>query len=389
MMRVAIIGGKLQGLETAYLALKAGMETVVIDKNVDAIAKNICHEFVCLDLLKKEQKLLEELKKADLIIPALENNEVLNALHDIAEEYELIVAFDWKSYHISSSKILSDKMMQDHNINTPKYYPCCDAPYIAKPSSESGSSGVQYFETAEALEDFIRDVSDKEKWVIQEYLSGRSYSLEVIGMPGNYRTYQVTEIIVDEGYDCKRVCAPCDISQTIKRQFINISSKIANILKLKGIMDVEIIIDDHGGIKILEIDARFPSQTPTVVYHSLGINLVEELGDVFINSSFKKLELKDKKHVSYEHLLIEDGKIKVLGEHIMANAGPLNHMFNFCGSNEVLTNYEAGTKSWKGTFINIADTKTELEQKRKNMFEEIRLIQGEELELYDLGRGFK
>ncbi len=41
------------------------------------------------------------------------------------------------------------------------------------------------------------------------------------------------------------------------------------------------VIDDHGEFKVLEIDARLPSQTPTVVYHTTGVNFVEELMELF------------------------------------------------------------------------------------------------------------
>lgn len=384
MTRAAIVGGALQGLEAAYLALKAGMEAVVIDKRDDVLAKNICSYFLCTDVLKKDQKLIDELKKADFIIPALENGEALRVLNELAKEHGLILAFDLEAYNISSSKILSDRMIQGNDIPSPKYYPNCEAPYIAKPSSSSGSDSVNYFDNTSSLENFLKDIPRDEGWVVQEYLWGRSYSLEVIGMPGSYRTYEVTEIIVDENYDCKRVYGPCGISPEIKAQFIETALKLANAINLKGIMDVE-VIDDHGTLKVLEIDARIPSQTPTVVYHSSGINLVEELRDIFIYNKFKAQDKSMKSHVSYEHLLIGEGQIRILGEHIMVNAGPLYHKFGFCEAHEVLTNYTPGAKSWKGTFINIADSREDLEEKRNNMFKKIELLQGEgELELIDL-----
>lgn len=384
MTRVAIIGGTLQGLEVAYLGLKAGIDTVVIDKKDNVIAKNICNRFLCMDVLKKEQKLIDELKRVDLIIPAIENDAVLNVLNELAQEHDLNVAFDWKAYNISSSKLLSDKMIQENNIPSPNYYPNCKGPYIAKPSSESGSNGVHYFDNSSSLDEFLENVPNVNNWVAQEYLSGRSYSMEVIGTPGNYRTYEVTEIIIDESYDCKRVYAPCNISSEMKDQFINTTLKLANSINLQGIMDVE-VVDDNGILKVLEIDARMPSQTPTAVYHSSGRNLVEELMDMFIHNSFKSKYIKSEKHVSYEHLFIENGQIKILGEHIMANAGPLTYKLEFCGADEVLTNYNVGVKSWKGTFINIADSKQDLEEKRTNMFKEIQSLQGEgELEIVDL-----
>ncbi len=45
-MLIAIIGGKLQGLEALYLARKAGYKTLLIDKNPDATATRLCNQFL-------------------------------------------------------------------------------------------------------------------------------------------------------------------------------------------------------------------------------------------------------------------------------------------------------------------------------------------------------
>ena len=41
-MRVAVVGGNLQGVEVAYLAHKAGWEVFLIDKRTGAPASGIC-----------------------------------------------------------------------------------------------------------------------------------------------------------------------------------------------------------------------------------------------------------------------------------------------------------------------------------------------------------
>jgi pyrrolysine biosynthesis protein PylC len=383
MTRVAIIGGKLQGTEAVYLAAKAGIETVVIDKRDNVPAKNLSNHFLCNDVLNKDQALIDALRSVDFVLPALENEEVLVALTELAETYNLILAFDLKSYLISSSKILSDKLMHDNHIPAPQYYPNCKSPYIVKPSSASGSEGVKYMDNADEVETFLKNIPSNEKWVAQEFLSGRSYSIEIIGKSGNYRTYEVTEIIIDEVYDCKRVTTPCDIPEEMKSQFADIALRLADILQLNGIMDVE-VIDDNGSLKVLEIDARIPSQTPTAVYHATGMNMVEELRDIFCDGNFKKTPWELKKCVSYEHLLIGDGQIRVQGEHIIGQAGPLNLMPDFCGADEALTDYRPGDRSFRGTFINIADNEQQLNEKRENMLKQISLLQGEKLEYFDL-----
>nr|WP_242976009.1 ATP-grasp domain-containing protein [Desulfosporosinus sp. FKB] len=110
--------------------------------------------------------------------------------------------------------------------------------------------------------------------VIEEYLEGPSYSIEVIGIAGNYQVFQITELEMDGDYDCKRVLAPVELGDQLIREFEKITLKLASDLSLNGIMDVETILQ-NGKLKVLEIDARLPSQTPTAVYYSTGVNMVE------------------------------------------------------------------------------------------------------------------
>lgn len=47
-------------------------------------------------------------------------------------------------------------------------------------------------------------------------------------------------------------------------------------------MDVEAILTRYGW-RVLEIDARFPSQTPVTVYLSTGVNLAMALETCFLD----------------------------------------------------------------------------------------------------------
>ncbi|QOX62343.1 ATP-grasp domain-containing protein [Anoxybacterium hadale] len=401
MTRIAIIGGKLQGTEAAYLAKKAGFTSILIDRNENSPAIGLCDEFLCCDITQETEELIAALKNADFVLPANENQAVLDALTGLAKKHCFPLAFDPEAYRISSSKLLSDELMHANGIPAPKYYPDCSGPYIAKPSSMSGSEGVQRLADQEALLHFLKTVSESEEswakesrtkegrseegqtlWVIQEYLEGPSYSIEVIGAPGFYKTYEVTQIHMDEVYDCKMVTSPCSITAQQEDQFRNIAVKLAELTGLTGIMDVE-VIDANGEFKVLEIDARIPSQTPTAVYHTSGVNFIEELRDVFCGEGLfpekkqksneqknqKKNQAKNtkKKFCSYEHLMINDGRITEHGEHIMGQGGILSLRERFYGADEVISDYRSGEQIWRGTFINWADTEEELMAKRQSM----------------------
>ena len=366
MTRIAIVGGKLQGTEAAYLAQKAGIVSLLIDYYEKPPAMGMCDEFLCCDVTQESKELLDALNGVDFILPANENRQVLESLVKLAEQYHYKLAFDKDAYAVSSSKLLSDQLFHENQIPSPRYYPSGKAPYVVKPSGSSGSEGVRKISTEEELEQLLNKVPAGEKWVVQEFLTGPSYSIEVIGRPGDYQTYEVTEIHMDKVYDCKKVTAPCPITKEQEEGFRRIAVRLAELVKLKGIMDVE-VIDDNGEFKVLEIDARIPSQTPTVVYHTTGVNFVKELKELFCDGKLTAKEPNRKKFCSYEHFLIRPGKVTEHGEHIMSECGPLTLRENFFGADEVISDFVREGLTWRGTFINRADTEEELEEKRENM----------------------
>jgi 3-methylornithine--L-lysine ligase len=116
-------------------------------------------------------------------------------------------------------------------------------------------------------------------------------------------------------------------------------------------MDVEVILNRRE-LKVLEIDARLPSQTPTAVYHSSGVNLLELLADAFTTGKLPaQLPVKPEQAAIFEHLVVEPNRLKIAGEHVVTAAGPLQHIPDFFGADEALTNYRPGSKSWMATLI--------------------------------------
>jgi len=381
--KIAIIGGKLQGLETVYLAEKAGMETWLIDRKESVPAMGLCDRFFCFDVTKQEAELIAVLKQVDLILPAMEDQEALDALVAMADSHQLSLAFDPHAYAISSSKRRSDRLMLEKKIPAPSYYPDCEPPYVVKPSEASGSEGVQMIETKEEMEAFLSG-KDPALWVAQEFLEGPSYSIEIIGRPGAYKVYEITQIHMDETYDCKRVTAPCDLSDAMIKQMETLAIRLADSVALRGIMDVE-VIEHQGQLRVLEIDARIPSQTPTVVYHTSGRNEIEDLVELFLGV-WPPVEEKKRtpaRHSSFLHVMVGDGKIRCLGEHIMGGSGTLKLLSGFCEADETLTDYTSGCGLWRGTFIHTAEDHDGLEFGKHQTIAAIRSLMDADLPFVD------
>lgn len=370
-MRVAIIGGKLQGVEAAYLARKAGWQTVLIDRAGEPPAAGLCHEFFCSDICT-DAAVQDLLTGVDLIIPALENHAALAALKELEKAVDCPVAFDFSANSLSSLKSRSHDLFAELGLDMPLPYPYCGFPMLVKPDSSSGSKGVTILADEGECETFFGIKGLAEGWVGQQFVSGPSYSLEVIGRDGSYITPQVTELHMDQWFDCKAVTAPARISAGLSDKLRRISLKIAEALDLNGIMDVEVIAQDDR-LYLLEIDARLPSQTPIAVYWSSGINMLEKLADAYLAGTCSLSENPPEEAcVRLEHISVDSGVLTLAGEHLMAGSGPVHIEKRFFGVREAITDFRPGKERWCATLIHTGSTLEELQARRMIVLAAIR-----------------
>jgi pyrrolysine biosynthesis protein PylC len=361
-----VAGGGLQGTEAAYLAGKAGWETILIDMRGMVPASGLCDHFVRMDLVEEGTVLEHLMEQADLVVPALENQLALRHLEQAAKNVGVPLAHDAAAYAITCSKQISDALFAARGIPAPRYWPDCGMPVIAKPSDSSGSKGVRLLKNPGEIKQLMADALNKsEQWVIQEYLPGDSYSIEIMGLAGHYLPLQVTDLGMDADYDCRCVTAPTKLPPGKIAEFKALAVRIAKLINLKGIMDIE-VIDHNGVLKVLEIDARLPSQTPVTVYNSSRVNMLKMLYDIFVKHKLPAaLPGRDPRAVIYEHILVTQGRLVLLGEHVIAAAGPLRLIPDFYGADEAMTNYAPATDSWTATLIFKADRISKAYERRR------------------------
>lgn len=369
-MRIAIVGGKLQGVEAVYLARKAGFETLVVDKNSHAPARGLAHHFCQFDVSLDTLLPLDDYNP-DFIFPAVEDPQILAILDKWSMDRNIPMAFDPAAFQISNSKLKSNELFQRLALPTPRTWPQCGFPVVLKPDTASGSQGVMKINNAQ---EFSRaSLLANKPIVVQEFLEGPSYSIEVLGRPGHYKAIQVTDLSMDKDHDCNQVTAPSVLSSDHVRQFEVMALTLAEELNIKGIMDLEVILHQDQ-LKLLEIDARFPSQTPMAVYWSTGINMVELLAQLFLNKG-PDLDFSQagsgQKHVTIEHIRVDKGQIEMPGEHIMAKEGVLRLVPGFFGADEAITSYVPGKSSWVATLVFAGQSRKIVNARRKACFRRI------------------
>lgn len=371
-----MLGGGLQGIEAAYLLRKAGHQVFMLDKNPDAPAKGLAHSFFCFDLLQAAEKMLDAfMSQVDAIMPATENLPALTKMEKVAKKYKIVFCFDAEAYGISSSKIISNRLFARLGLPAPLPWPKAKLPLLCKPANSSGSKDVKVILNDKELGQVLGSVKNPSaELVIEEFLEGPSYSIEVAAAAGKGSALEVTLLHFDELFDCNRVVYPCGLDKAGIAHLESMVLQLAEALRLTGVMDLE-VIHTAGQFKVLEIDARLPSQTPAVVFHASGKNLATCLLDVFLKGKILPEEKERKKAVIYEHLHChpETGDITFPGEHVMAVSKDLYLTENFFGADEAITNFMAHreNESWVATVIITADNIEEAWRKRQAMLEKI------------------
>ena len=324
-------------------------------KTLRCLPRFIVEDFYLADINQEEEKVRDWLKGCDLIIPATENFQTLIQLKEIAHQVDVPLALDLPSLTLSASKINSNKVLSHAGISLPAPWPGCTLPVIVKPSNLSGSIGVRKVADPLVLRTICEYLGNE--MVIQEYVEGPSYSLEVVANKGKGTVFQVTLLEFDACFDCKRVIAGPNIGKNIVESFHQLGEKIAMEISLSGIMDIE-IMKTGKDLKVLEIDARLPSQTPTVVYHSTGINFIQILVEYWVNGRLPDYSRLPEvgKGVLYEHFQYTEGGLAVTGEHILTTAQGLRLYSNRFGTDVLISNFEQSPENWVATAIFLGET---------------------------------
>jgi pyrrolysine biosynthesis protein PylC len=361
-MRLAIVGGALQGMESVCLAKKAGYETLVIDKRPEAPALSMSDGHSILDPVRDRPKAMRLFGDCDAVLPACEDLELLSALDSMLMDSGIPLLFDLHAYKISSSKTASNDLMR--KIGVP--IPGCGFPAIVKPSSQSGSAGLTLAHNEDDViraSDAVRRTGDEP--IVQEFVSGKGVSMEVIGSGRTFRSFAATEIVTGRDYDCKKViCSPGVLGKEMEDELRDIGKRIAGSIGLTALMDIE-AIDTEKGLRVLEIDARVPSQTPAAVLAATGVNILRELAEP---GSCAPRAFRTS---SYEHFLISDGKMMTCGEREFSKVCCPKIMNGLFGADEMITDYRPGEGTWRCAMINSAPSEKELEIKRKSCISSI------------------
>lgn len=358
-------------MELCLLARQAGWRTLLLDRRPLPPACRLADEFLRVDVAEASgpdgmaSALVRALEGVELVFPALENDPALLAIERACARMGVPLAFDPAAYAVSSSKLRSREYFERCGTPIPRpAHPDGPAryPLIAKPSAGSGSRGVRLLHDEAELLACLPQGLRTPGWIVEAYCPGRQFSLEICGTPGSYRTSQLTELLLDDVFDCRGVLAPASDDGLAAGVAAGLR-RLAEGLALHGSMDVEVVAGPDGW-RVLEIDARFPSQTPLAVWLSTGRNLAEELAACFLPLR-PAAGRAVPRPACYLHVACRGGRLCFPGEHSLTRVGPLRLADGVPGTEGMLLGGDPHSGNWAGVLLLAADSEAELRERRE------------------------
>ena len=149
-------------------------------------------------------------------------------------------------------------------------------PVIIKDTTGLSSYGMTVAHTYGEVAGYLNSKRNNSNRLIEEFISGRQFGLEIYGVPGAYTVFPPFEFSVNQyGITSPKQSVkygPCELSAELHEMMI----RLAEGLGLCGAAQVDLILDDNGEWHIIEINPRLSGMTYT--YASwLGMSVFELL----------------------------------------------------------------------------------------------------------------
>ena len=209
-VRLLIVGGKLQGTEAAYLAAKAGWETVLVDRREAPPAAGLADRHVVADITADEDAPAEPRHRAATpCCPPARTSRPRVAGRSASRRGTCRCSSTSTRTGSPRPSWPRGSLFARLDAPRPRDWPACGSRPWSSPARPAAARGWWSRGTRPAWPPRGGRWSARgHEVVVEEYVAGPSLSLEVLAWNGRAVPLQVTGLEFDASYDCRRVVAP-------------------------------------------------------------------------------------------------------------------------------------------------------------------------------------
>ena len=149
-------------------------------------------------------------------------------------------------------------------------------PLIIKDTTGLSSYGMTVAHTYGEVAGYLNSKRNNSNRLIEEFITGRQFGLEIYGVPGDYTVLHPFEFTVNQyGITSPKQSVkygPCQFTEELKQMML----LLAQGLGLCGVAQVDLILDDKGHWHIIEVNPRLSGMTFTYAV-ACGLSVFEML----------------------------------------------------------------------------------------------------------------
>lgn len=302
-----------QGIEFDYCSVhcvwalkEAGYESIIINNNPETVSTDFdTSDKLYFEPLTPEDVLnIIELEKPDGVIVQFGGQTAINLAHPLHQAGVPIFGSSYESIDLAEDRDKFERVLRDLDIPKPAGRAVTSAeaavevaeeigyPVLVRPSYVLGGRAMEIvYNTNELLSymTYAVDVSPKAPILVDKYVVGMEVEVDVISDGVDCLIPGIMEHIERAGVhsgDSMAVCPPQSLNQNIIDQIISHSIKLAKALEVKGLMNIQFVVDNDV-VEVIEVNPR-ASRTVPYLSKITGVPMIQVATNVILGKSLKE-----------------------------------------------------------------------------------------------------
>ncbi|WP_097025984.1 carbamoyl-phosphate synthase large subunit [Clostridium peptidivorans] len=170
-------------------------------------------------------------------------------------------------------------------------------PVLVRPSYVIGGRAMEIVYSDKEIQEYMKlavDASKEHPVLIDKYIMGKEVEADGISDGENVLIPGIMEHIERAGVhsgDSMSVYPPISLSKDTKEVIVDYTIKLAKALKIKGLFNIQFVIDEEDKVHIIEVNPR-ASRTVPILTKVTGIPMVKLATDIILGNNLENMGYK-------------------------------------------------------------------------------------------------
>ena len=303
-----------QGVEFDYSTVhaiwairEAGYEAIIINNNPETVSTDytISDKLYFEPLTTEDVMNVINLEKPDGVIVTLGGQTAINLAAPLAEFGVPLIGTDLQAIDNAEDRKLFEAILRKTGIPQPKAKAVTNVedgvkaaaeigyPVLVRPSFVLGGRAMMIVGNEEMLRHYLHnavEINEDSPVLVDRYIMGRETEVDAICDGTDVFIPAIMEHVERTGIhsgDSISVYPSFSLSEKVKKQIIDDTVQLGRAIGIKGLFNIQFIVDEHDDVYVIEVNPR-SSRTVPFISKSTGIPIAKMATRVMLGHSLKE-----------------------------------------------------------------------------------------------------